>query len=317
MLSRVADALYWMGRYLERAENVARLLLVTEDFATETQALDEDLAQTAWKDLRAIFPGAQLTRAVPASAPQAVPYLAGLFLDPQNPYSIHSSLRKARENARAVREALTVEVFVALNETFRELEAYDRRGLPDLPGFRDALSATHKGLFGVMGAAELTLTRDEGWHFLRLGEALERAYRTALVLRAKLPALLAPGPRTDVPLYDTQWRCLLRSLSSLENYRRAAGARMEPTLVVPFLLFDPHSPRSLRHGTAAVKACLDRISGADELSSPARLVGKFHADLCYQDDALGSRGDLTGFLDRVLGELARAHDALTAQYFAT
>jgi hypothetical protein len=130
-----------------------------------------------------------------------------------------------------VREALTLEVFLALNEAFRALEAYERKGMPDLPAFRDALSATHKGIFTVVGAIDHTSTRDEGWRFLKLGESLERSYRSALVLHTKLPALLAAEARGDAPLYYTQWRTLLRGLSSLENYRRVYGARLEPNLL--------------------------------------------------------------------------------------
>ncbi len=127
MLSRVADAVYWMGRYLERAENITRLLLVTDDLATETQGFAEDLAQTAWKDILAILPSAELTRPVSAFAPLSLPYLQAFFVDGKNPYSVHYSLRKARENARAVREALTVEVFMSINETFRAVEAHGER----------------------------------------------------------------------------------------------------------------------------------------------------------------------------------------------
>src|SRR5207247_10066286 len=143
-----------------------------------------------------------------------------------------------------------------------------------------ALAAADKGLFGILGAIENTLTRDEAWHFFKLGEALERIYRTALIMRAKLPALTG-GARTDEPLYYTQWRSLLRSVSSLENYRRARGAGMEADLVVAFLLFDAHSPRSLRAASAAIKDCLERIAVDGELSPAARLAGKLHADLSY------------------------------------
>ena len=232
MLSRVADALYWMGRYLERSENITRLLLVTEDFSSETQGLAEQLAQSAWKDLLAILPSAQVGPPSSAFAPMSQAYLQGFFLDPGNHYSVHYSLRRARDNARSVREALTVEVFLALNETFRAVESHARRGLADPPSLRDALGTAHKGLFTV-GAIEHTFTRDQGWLFLKLGESLERIYRTALILRAKLPALVATEPRADVALYYTQWRTLLRALGSLENYRRSYGARLEPELVVP------------------------------------------------------------------------------------
>src|SRR5207247_2518181 len=143
---------------------------------------------------------------------------------------LSGALRKARGNARAAREALTVEVFMSINETLRAVEAHGERR-PDATGLRDALASTHKGLFGIIGAIESTFTRDEAWHFFKLGAALERIYRTALILRAKLPALTG-GARPDQPLYYTQWRSLLRSVSSLENYRRARGAGMEGDLVV-------------------------------------------------------------------------------------
>jgi uncharacterized alpha-E superfamily protein len=317
MLSRVADAIYWMGRYVERAENITRLLLVTEDFSTETQGLEESVAQAAWKDLLAMLPTAQLTRPVSAFAPLSLPYLTSFFLDAQNAYSIHFSLRKARENARSVREALTVEAFMSINETFRAVEGYARKGLTDLPGLRDALASTHKGIFSVIGAIDSTFTRDEGWHFLKLGESVERIYRAGLILRARLPALLASEPRTDVPLYYSQWRSLLRSLSSLENYRKAHGARLEPDLVVAFLFFDAMSPRSLRAGTATIKECLERVAGGADLTPAARLVGKLHADLCYADTTALGRAEVPAVLDGVVDAVTRAHEALTAQYFVT
>jgi uncharacterized alpha-E superfamily protein len=317
MLSRVADALYWMGRYLERSENITRLLLVTEDFSSETQGLAEQAAQSAWKDLQAIFPSAQVAPPASTFAPMSQPYLVGFFLDLANPYSVIYSLRRARENARSVREALTVEVFLALNETYRALEADARRGLSDPPSLRDALGTTHKGLFAIGGAIEHTFTRDQGWLFLKLGESLERIYRTALVLRAKLPGLAASEPRADVALYYTQWRTLLRALGSLENYRRSYGARLEPELVVPFLLLDPHTPRSLRYGMEAVKGYLERIGGGAEATTAGRLVGRLHAELCYREQPAGTTLVDPAFLDRVVETMAQAHDAVAAQYFAT
>jgi uncharacterized alpha-E superfamily protein len=252
-----------------------------------------------------------------AFAPTSMAYLAGFYLDAGNPYSVHYSLRRARENARSVREALTVEVFLALNETFRALEAHARRGLADPPSFRDALTSTHKGLFTIVGAIEHTFTRDQGWLFLKLGESLERIYRTALILRAKLPGLAAAEPRADVALYYTQWRTLLRALGSLENYRRSYGARLEPELVVPFLLLDPHSPRSLRYGLEAVKDQLERIAGGGEPTAAMRLIGRLHADLCYQDQRVAATGADAALLERVVDTMGQAHDALTAQYFVT
>jgi uncharacterized alpha-E superfamily protein len=316
ILSRVADALYWMGRYLERAENVTRQLLVTEEMATEVVGLDEDVARAEWADLRVIFGGP----ADPEGPPPSLKALAHAVLyefsiDPRYPGSIFFSLKKARDNARTVREALTLEVFVSLNETYRELEGYTPRQIADPPTFRSALAATQRGILSTAGAIEQTLARDPGWLFLKLGESLERVFRTAVVLRAKLPALLASEPKMDLPLYHSRWRALLRSLSSLENYRKVHGARMEPADVLEFLLFDPHTPRSVRYGTATVKDLLERVSGGAQLSLPARIMGKVAADLAYQGPDVRRDGQAVAFLDQVLGELSRCHDTLSTTYF--
>jgi uncharacterized alpha-E superfamily protein len=318
ILSRVADGLYWMGRYLERAENATRLLLVTEELSTEVLGLDEELARAAWQDLRAIFPGfpegeppfRQLAALASAS-------LLGLSIDQENRFSVFYSLKKARDNARSVREALTLEVFINLNETYRELEGMSRRHLADPATFRSAMQSTHRGLMSTVGAIEHTLPRDAGWLFLKLGESLERVFRTVVILRIKLPALVSAEPKVDLPLFYSQWRSLLRGLSCLENYRKVFGARLEPIDVLQFLLFDPLSPRSVRYGASAVKEHLDRISSASELSQPARIVGKLAAELSYQGHDLIRDGQILPFLDHVLTELGRAHDALSTVYFGT
>jgi uncharacterized alpha-E superfamily protein len=320
MLARVADALYWIGRYLERAENLARLLLATEDLASEVRGLDEALAAEEWGALLAVYPGATLTQ-VPwatrrAAPPLALRYLHAFGTDPRNPYSVAFSLIRARDNVRSVREALTLEVFLSLNETYRDLPGPRPRAPHDLPAFRGVLASIHQGLLRTVGAIEHTLTRDERWLFLKLGESLERAYRTGAILHAKLPSLLAPGRGQDVELTYTRWRGLLRAVSSLENFRQAHGARLEPQTVVRFLLFDPSAPRSLRHGAGLVKGYIERISAPDEVIPATRVVGKLLARLAYDQEAVWAGGP-GAFLERALADLAATHDALTTAYFRT
>jgi uncharacterized alpha-E superfamily protein len=317
MLSRVADALYWMGRYLERAENVTRLLLATEDLSTEIRGFSEKLALAEWSDLLAVFPGAEVTTGSRGAAAVALDHIAAFFVDGFNPSSVHFSLRKARENARAVREALSLEVFLTLNETYRELETLSPEQLHDMPACRGALSAIHKGLLSTAGAIEHTLSHDEGWTFVKLGESLERAYRTGHVLGAKLRSLAKPAPGLSLPLYYTQWRSLLRSLSSLENYRKVYGARMEPATVVHFLVFDPHAPRALRFGAETVKAHLARLAGADDRTPPARVVGRVAARLAYEDTGPAAPESYLPFIDEVVVEVGRTHDAIAQHYFGT
>jgi uncharacterized alpha-E superfamily protein len=314
MLSRVADALYWMGRYLERSENLTRLLLVTEELSTEVLGLDEDVAWAEWHDLQRIFPGPEIRQDGPAPFFGAA-HLGAYSLDPRHPYSLVYSLRKARENARAVREALTVEVFVALNDAWRDLESYRQRASLDAPTFREALQRAQRGILSTVGAIDHTLTRDQGWLFLTLGTALERVYRTATVLRAKLPALLTPEPKLDLPLVYTRWRALLRGLSSLENHRQAFGARIEPSEALGFLLFATDAPRSLRYGTAAVKGQLERLAEGGPMSPAGRTIGRLHADLTYRDEVPTGRLDPVPLLEHVVAELTRTHDALSVQFF--
>src|SRR5262245_32572509 len=159
MLSRVANALYWMGRYLERAENLTRCLIVTEELSTEIRAFNEKLAQTEWSDVGVIFPGE-------VEGTTDLDHLRGFLTASRNPYSALFSLGKARDNARAIREALSLEIFVTLNETYRALEAQTSGRLNDHADFSNALSTTHTGLMSIVGAVEHTLSRDLGWLFL-------------------------------------------------------------------------------------------------------------------------------------------------------
>src|SRR5262245_3890980 len=317
ILSRVADALYWMGRYLERAENTTRLLLVTEEISTEVLGLDEDLARAEWECLAEIFPGpggAVSERPVRAAGLAAASF-AALSLSAHHPGSVHFALKKARDNARTVREALTVEVFVNLNETYQDLEAHARRRIGDTPAIRAALSGAQRGILATVGAIDRTLTRDPSWLFLKLGESIERVFRTATVLRVKLPSLMAPGPALDQPLVHTRWRGLLRALSSLENYRQVSGARLEPLDVLHFLLWSPRAPRSLHAGVSAVKDGLDRLGNGTAPTPPGRLIGRVAAALAYQEDEVSAQGSYVPFLDHVLAEVGKTHDAISTLYF--
>ena len=319
MLSRVAAALYWIGRYLERAENVTRLLMTTEDLSTEIRAFNDKLALQEWRDLDAVFRGAHVDEGRRGALDAvALRRLSSFFGRPANTYSVAFSLRKARENARTVREALSVEVFVNLNDAYRDLEHRAARDFRDLPAARAALASTQKALLSISGAIEHTLSRDQGWSFLKLGGALERVYRTAMLLGVKLPALLSASPERDIPLHFAQWRGLLKSLSSLENYRRVHGGRMEPDTIVQFLVFDPHAPRSLRFGAASVKAGLEAIAEGGEVSPPARAIGRLDSQLRYADvSARAGETAMTAFLDSVLTALNATDDALDAFYFET
>lgn len=312
MLSRVADALYWMGRYVERAENVSRLLLVASELSVEMEGVDDRLAEAEWSDLWAIVRG---YRGPHGQGGDSLSFLNSLLLDEDDPASVRHSLVRARENARSVREALTREVFSNLNEGFHQLERAGRRRIKDPALARQVVDRTHQDLLTTLGAMELTLSRDEGWTFLKLGEAIERTQRTLLVLRVKLPSLWTKPDDIDLPLFYARWRALLRSVASLENYRRSHGAGLVPEEVIRFLLLDPTTPRSVRCGISRMKNYLDALSPGNATRA-SRIVGRLLATLEYDGEEILDESDLSGYCDRTLAKLAAAHDAIAQHYFA-
>lgn len=316
MLSRVADSLYWIGRYVERAENVSRFLLVTSELSAELEGLDEALAQREWDDLLQAVPGAAGASLDFSPATRfSVPYLNWLLLDADNAYSVFSCLARARENVRGVREALTREVFLHLNECYRELDERRRRRLRDPVVGHDLAARTHRDILTTLGAMENTLSRDEGWTFMKLGESMERTLRTLLVLRAKLPGLLADPEGTDVPLLYARWRSLLRMLASLENYRRVHGAGLVSERVVRFLLFDRLTPRSVCCGVARMQGYLRQLPGSEPMGEAPRVVGRLQARLTFEDDRIMANPDPKIFCDEIEAQLGLAHEALSRQYF--
>jgi uncharacterized alpha-E superfamily protein len=316
MLSRVGGSLYWMGRYLERGENVARLLAVTSDFAIEFGGLDEALARAEWSELVASLPGCVMPE-IDFSPEQGltVPYVNAMLLDDDNPLSVRHSLARARENARSIREALTVEVFSNLNEAFRALEDQSRKGIDDPAVSSEVVAKTHRAILTTLGAIEHTLSRDQGWTFMKLGEALERTLRTLSVLGAKLPQLRASSENVDLPVFYARWRCLLRSVGSLENFRRLHSAGLDPDEVVRFLLFDPHTPRSILCGATRLKAYLDQLPNGRD-SRAARVAGRLVATLTYEDDRVLSKPDLADFCEETTLALGAIHEAVERQYFS-
>lgn len=311
MLARVADALYWMGRYIERAENVTRLLMVTSDFSVELEGLADAAALKEWESLLAVLPGTTpIERRKNESV--MVSHARSLLVDDKNPMSVFSSLDHARENARSIGEVLTREVFTTLNEAHRELRDQRKKGIRTAVHANDLASKTHLEILTILGAIEHTLTRDQGWTYMKLGEAMERTQRTLQVMRIYHPTLQRLENELDPTLFYAGWRSLLLSLASLENYRRAHGAGLDPDTVTRFLMFDPSTPRAVRCGVARMKGYLSGLPHEEpSVRNAARLLGKLDAEMTYDADEVMAADDLNKFLVGALGRLAEAHDLIT------
>ena len=315
MLSRVAESLFWIGRYLERAENVNRLLLVTTEIAVEIEGLDEKLAQAQWDELLAAVgsePGTTLEFS-PATG-LALPYVRWLLLDDENPISVRRSLALARENARSAREALTREVFLDLNECHRELDRLSRNIPTDPVQALDEVGRTHRAIRTILGAIEHTLSRDEGWTFMKLGEALERSECTLWILGTRLPRLEELDSR-DLPLLNALWRGLLRSTASLENYRAIHGAGMDPESLIRFLLFEPTAPRSIRCGAMRMARYLDRLPPGGVADEARRIVGRLEAQLHYAPEEILADPGPVAFCAEAREQIHKAQAAIDRGYF--
>jgi uncharacterized alpha-E superfamily protein len=303
MLSRTADHLFWMARYIERAENTARMLDVNYQTSLLPQSADE--AERGWRGVLGI------SELMPAFTARYDDFTAGhvmsfMVRDEDNPSSIVACLRAARENARAVRGTLTTEVWETTNQTWLEFNRELRRGAFERdPGaffewvkFRSHLSR---------GVTVGTMLQDESQNFLRIGTFLERADNTARLLDVKFHALAGDyfgqtngGSEQEVDFYH--WSSLLRSVSGFEIYRKVYRNVIQPEKVAELLILRPNMPRSLAACMESLVTNLAYIAN-EQSGETLRCAGRLRAELQYGriDEILatGLHAYLTQFLDRV------------------
>ena len=272
MLSRIADSLYWMSRYLERAGNTARLIDINLLYLLEAEDALSPAAQ--WRPLLSIsgsediyahcYPGADIT---------AHKMIQFMTQERSNPNAIRTSLRLARENARVVRDRISKEMWEAMNElwlhTDRQLQA------PLLPERAAALYAeVRNGVARFHGVTSNTMMRGEGWGFYVLGIFLERADMTARILDVKYHLLLPDLSMVGSPLDYYQWAALLRSLSGFEAFRRKYHAGLRPIDVAEFVIFERDFPRSLRFCVSRMQAAFEDIGAPTPDSPSARTMNQ-------------------------------------------
>lgn len=311
LLSRVANSLYWFGRYLERAENANRHLIVASEFAVELEGINEEIAVREWESLVNSMPSA-VQPSVSDRPGAALQYMTCFLLDRDNPFSVISSLAKARENARSVSETTTFEVTYNLNECYRRLTEIRPGQMTDLGVALEVASNTHNSILTTLGAVEHTLTRGQGWNYMKLGEAMERTQRTLFVLKTRLPSLARWADQADMPLGFASWSSLLRSLASQENFRQEHGPRFVPDLVTRFMLFSPAAPRAVNCGVRRMVGYVRGMPDAGPgIAESRRRLGKLASQLEFDQEQILQPGALVPFLEESLANLADVHDAIS------
>ena len=302
MLSRTADHLYWMSRYTERAENTARMLDVHYQTALLPQG--QANAEAGWRGVLGI---SELLGQYQALHGDVEPNRVMDFMvrDERNPSSIMACLRAARENARAVRGALTTEVWETQNQTWLEVQrmlasgefARDPGQFFEWVKFRSHLSR---------GVTVGTMLMDEAFYFMRLGTFLERADNTARLVDVKFHALhndyFGSMVEKDQEHDFYHWSAMLRSVSGFEVYRKVYRDVIRPERVAELLILRPDMPRSLHASMNEVVHNLEMVAN-DQSGETRRRAGKLCAELKYGriDEILstGLHAFLTQFLDRV------------------
>ncbi len=302
MLSRTADHLFWMTRYMERADNTARMLDV--NLQTSLLPQEPEARQRSW---RAVLRISELEAAFDALHPDGTPsdVLHFMVRDANNPSSIYSCLRAARENARAVRGNLTTEVWETYNTTWLELGGHLQSRLPERNPTEFFEWVKLRAML-TRGVTIDTMIEDEALYFLRLGLYLERADNTARLLDVKFHERDGEPPK-DAGKYDAvsefyHWSAVLSSVSGLEIYRKVYSDVITAERVAELLILRDDMPRSLLTSVCVVSQMLDRVSN-QRSGETERRAGMLRAELEHGliQDIL--HGGLHAYLDRFLGRI--------------
>lgn len=304
MLARVADSLYWMGRYLERAEHLSRLSLVMMNAALDNT---DAAIHTSWIALTALGDSetAELKNSFGAART--------LVLDRDNPDSVIAAVTLARENARQVRDQLTTESWERLNLLYLRLTANTAPAAFD-EASSNFLQEIIADLHLFKGASDSTMSHGEGWRFLSLGIHLERAQ-----LLARLLEVCFGQQRQEAITDHIALMGLLRMACALEPYLRVYTAEIEPRHILEFLLFDEDFPRSIRFCTGRIQDHLKALAGQAGLpgQGPERLAGRLNARLEFADVGKMLDGaEASALLTTVVDECADIHKAVYEAFVA-
>lgn len=310
MLSRVANSIYWMNRYTERAGNIARVVDVNFRLM-----LDLPIGMSVQWDAVARTTGdydAFIERYKRATRETVIQFLT---FDGENPNSILSCVRAARENARSVREIISSEMWEYVNRYYLTvMDAAERRLDAPEEFFEEVKLSTHM----LVGIAHTTMSHGEAWHFGRLGRLIERADKTSRILDVKYFILLPSVRDVGTPLDEIQWTAVLGSASALAEYRQKYG-RVSPESAIEFLILHREFPRSIHHCLTQADVSLHEISGEPLgcfCNEPERLMGQLRSELDFaQMSDIISTG-LHEFLDGFQLKLNNVGNAIHDTFFA-
>jgi uncharacterized alpha-E superfamily protein len=312
MLSRVANSIYWMARYIERAENLARYIEVSLNVILD----QPDSAEHQWKPL-ILATGDEAVFSERYGKPDAQSVIHFLTFDPEYANSIKSCLTQARENARTIREAISSEAWEQINEFYHWLRKSQQKEMPldQLAQFYER-ARLHSHLFS--GILDATMSHGEGWHFANLGKLIERADKTSRILDVKYFTLLPNVQDVGTTIDDLQWSAVLRSVSGFEVYRKRHRTITVPR-VVEFLFLEREFPRAVRFCLEGADRSLHAISGSregDYKNLAEQRLGQLRSTLAYADAQQIIDSGLHEFVDDFQVKLIEIDEAIFDTFFA-
>lgn len=312
MLSRVANAVYWMSRYLERAGNIARFVDVNWHLTLDLPGSSAE----AWRSL-IIASGDQPLFEERYGDYDAASVITFLCFDGAYGNSIASCLWAGRENARAIREVIPNEMWEQINITFHFVQDSAKRPLEVVDNPYEFCLQVKQGDFILGGVAGDAMVNDEAWHFARLGRLLERCDKTSRIVDVNCHRMLPEEGDQSLVFDSIHWAALLRATSALDAFRRCRG-RMSPAKVAQFLLLDQEFPRSVLHGLTQAQASLHQITGTPPghfAAESERLLGQLRADLCYLTIEEIFEQGLHRFTDRLQIRMNEVDACLGREFF--
>lgn len=311
MLSRVADSLFWLGRYMERAENYARFIDVNFNLSIDLPPGMEE----QWKPLITASGDEKLFVSLYNKDFSRVNAIKFLGFDRKNKNSIISSVERARENARQVRESISKETWEVLNDLYHYMQFCEakKHWKKEDP---DCFKQIKYKLQLIGGIGYDTAPRTQGWYFTKLGQFLERADKTSRILDVKYHFLLPSADEVGSPLDFLHWNALLKSVSSFNAYRKLYG-KINPANIVNYLVLNRYFPRSILFCLMNAESCLHEISDAKRgFSNMAeKEIGNLRADLEFAEINDVFKYGLHEYLDGLQSRLNDISSAVYEQYF--
>ena len=316
MMARDADSMFWMSRYVERAEHVARLLLVNSNQLIDVGDLAPKLLQQQWHSIMTIMrtdvpPGVDGAKDLGARIAQHMVFNA------ENPNSVMSCISRARENARGIRENISAEMWEALNTSYWFLRSDDAQVKFDESQddfYRQVMTSSM--LF--QGLTDHTLAHDQRWQFAQAAKYIERIDVTCRVIEMKYTILQSIGGQMETALRNIQWMAVLRSCCSIEAYRRHHLGEMDPLRVASFLILERGFPRSVRYALAAAHEAIAAIRteiNVLQIDPAERILGRLNAQLEYAEPSEIITAGIPSYVQKIQAEVAEAGLAVQKRYF--